>query len=123
VLSPEKQTRLRRILRSAAEQSGRGIVPELRETVPFHKAVKSAAGLRIFCYEDETTVTLRSVFRGNAAQISVLTGPEGGYTPEEAEEAGENGWAPVSLGNTILRCETAPLMVLSAVRFMTMGAD
>ena len=119
--SDEKRTRYHRILRSAAEQSGRGRVPELRDTLPFQEAVNAARGLRLFCYEEERTVTLKEALCERAAEISVLTGPEGGYTPEEAALAGQNGWQSVSLGHTILRCETAPLMVLSAVRLTYMG--
>ena len=118
--SAEKRTRYQRILRSAAEQSGRGYVPELRSVLSFQEAVNAARGLRLFCYEEERTVTLKTALRGQATEISVLTGPEGGYAPEEAALAAQNGWRPVSLGNTVLRCETAPLMVLSAVRLIYM---
>jgi 16S rRNA (uracil1498-N3)-methyltransferase len=118
--APAKPERWRRILRSAAEQSGRGVIPGLRDTVSFGDAVKTAQGLRVFCYEDERTVTLRSVFREGVTETSVLTGPEGGYTPEEAELAAREGWTSVSLGKTVLRCETAPLMVLSAISYLSM---
>jgi 16S rRNA (uracil1498-N3)-methyltransferase len=116
-----KLDRYHRILRSAAEQSGRGVIPELRAVLPFRDAVAAAPGLRIFCYEEERAVTLRSVFREGVRESSVLTGPEGGYTPEEAGFAAENGWQPVSLGNTVLRCETAPVMVLSAIKYVSMS--
>lgn len=118
--SGEKLTRYRRILRSASEQSGRGSVPILRNPLPFEDAIEAAPGLRLFCYEEERTATLKAALAENAAELSVLTGPEGGYTPEEAALAGQCGWKPVSLGNTILRCETAPLMVLAAVRYICM---
>jgi 16S rRNA (uracil1498-N3)-methyltransferase len=118
--SSDKPERWRRILRGAAEQSGRGIIPELRETLPFRDAAALADGLRLFCYEEERTVTLKAALRSESPAISVLTGPEGGYTPEEVAFAGQNGWTPVSLGDSILRCETAPLMVLSAIRFQCM---
>ena len=114
--SPGKLERFRRILRSAAEQSGRGIIPELRQPSTYHAAADAARGLRVFCYEEEKTVPLKSALDKIAGEVSVLTGPEGGYTPEEDAYAAQNGWQPVSLGNTILRCETAPLMVLSAIR-------
>jgi 16S rRNA (uracil1498-N3)-methyltransferase len=119
-LSGGKRERMLKILRSAAEQSGRGRIPELLEVLPFPQAVKDAPGLRIFCYEEERTVSLRKALSGELTKISALTGPEGGYTAEEAHLAAGNGWQPVSLGKTILRCETAPLMVLSAVRFLGM---
>jgi 16S rRNA (uracil1498-N3)-methyltransferase len=116
-ISASKRERFMKILRSAAEQSGRGQIPELSCVSSFNKAVKDAPGLRVFCYEEERAVSLRDAL--TAGEISVLTGPEGGYTPEEARLAIENGWQPVSLGRTVLRCETAPLMVLSAVNFIS----
>jgi 16S rRNA (uracil1498-N3)-methyltransferase len=120
---PAKLERYRKILRSAAEQSGRGTVPRLLEPVTFDGAAAAARGLRIFCYENERTATLREALREGAAETSVLTGPEGGYTPEEAALAEQNGWKSVSLGNTILRCETAPLMVLASIRFLSVFTD
>jgi 16S rRNA (uracil1498-N3)-methyltransferase len=119
-ISQSKRVRYIKILRSAAEQSGRGKIPDLLEALPFKQAVESAAGLRIFCYEEERTLSLRKALSGRFTELSALTGPEGGYTPQEARLAAENGWKPVSLGNTVLRCETAPLMVLSAVKFLNM---
>jgi 16S rRNA (uracil1498-N3)-methyltransferase len=120
VPSPVKWERYRKIMRSAAEQSGRGIIPELRDALDFKDAGASARGLRIFCYENEHTISLRAVFREGVTETSVMTGPEGGYTEEEAAFAEQNGWKSVSLGNTILRCETAPLMPLAAIRFLSM---
>ena len=117
-ISKGKRERCQKILRSAAEQSIRGRIPLLLDVLPFEQAVKEAPGLRIFCYEDERTVSLREAL--SDGEISVMTGPEGGYTPEEARLAADNGWRSVSLGKTVLRCETAPLMVLSAVKFISM---
>ncbi|MDR0293743.1 MAG: 16S rRNA (uracil(1498)-N(3))-methyltransferase [Oscillospiraceae bacterium] len=115
-----RRARFGKILKSAAEQSGRGRLPELRKTLSFQEVVSIAQGLRLFCYEEERTVSLKTALGGGAEEISVLTGPEGGYEPEEAALAVQHGWRSVSLGNTLLRCETAPLMVLSAVCYQTM---
>ena len=123
VPSEDKLERYRRILRGASEQSGRANIPELNSTVTFQDCLTIAPGLRLFCYEEERAVSLKSVLRGGAAEISVLTGPEGGYAPEEAGLAARNGWKPVSLGENILRCETAPLLVLAAVMYQNMLID
>jgi 16S rRNA (uracil1498-N3)-methyltransferase len=121
--SAVKLERYRRILRSAAEQSGRGRIPELRGALSFPDAADAAKGLRVFCYEEESNITLRQIFSEGFDEISVMTGPEGGYTPEEAETAKLKGWKHVSLGNTVLRCETAPLMVLSVINYLSMDAQ
>ena len=68
-------------------------------------------------------VSLREVFNkepGNRAKrIAVVTGSEGGFAAEEAARAAECGAVTVGLGPRILRCETAPLAVLSAVMTLT----
>ena len=50
-----------------------------------------------------------------------MSGPEGGFTPQEAAKAAEAGWRSASLGPRILRCETAPVAALSAAVFYTGG--
>lgn len=123
VPSPEKRERFSRIIKSAAEQSGRGWLPELRNPLPFKEIVRLADGKKLFCYEEEENVSLKSALKNTefaGKPISVMTGPEGGYSPYEATDAAQNGWESVSLGGCVLRCETAPLMVLSVIRFMEM---
>ena len=51
------------------------------------------------------------------ASVAILTGPEGGISPEEYEKASALGWKTVTLGSRILRCETAPLCALSAAMY------
>ena len=50
---------------------------------------------------------------------AVITGPEGGFTPAEAAMARGAGFAVCSMGKRILRCETAPVVALTAVMFAT----
>jgi 16S rRNA (uracil1498-N3)-methyltransferase len=62
--------------------------------------------------------TIRSTYDHDATQpteIIVLSGPEGGLSPAEEAQAIAAGFLPVSLGNRVLRAETAPVAVLSAV--------
>ncbi len=56
---------------------------------------------------------------GQKRKIAVITGAEGGFAAEEAEMAAKAGAKTVGLGPRILRCETAPLAVLSAVMTLT----
>ena len=117
----KKITRLQRIALETAKQSGRGIVPEITAALSFMSAVESAssAGLRLFCYEDEKKHGLKETlesYKGNGT-ISVITGPEGGFTPEEAAAAKDAGILSISLGPRILRSETAPPAVLTAIMY------
>lgn len=109
----------------AAKQCGRGVLPDVAMPLPDFAAVCDAFhafDLVLFFYECGG-VSLREVFNkepGNRAKrIAVVTGSEGGFAAEEAARAAECGAVTVGLGPRILRCETAPLAVLSAVMTLT----
>ena len=111
----KKQERWQKIADEAAGQSGRGILPEVCETLSFNEAVISATNddLCVFCYE-LATENLDTI-NDNVKTVSVIIGPEGGFTVPEAETLAKNGAKTVSLGKRILRAETAPVAALTAV--------
>lgn len=116
----KKQERWQKIAASAAEQSGRGIVPEVVVLGSFNEALTRAAqaDLAIMFYENERSCTLREVLSEKPYKtISLLTGPEGGLENRETEMAMDAGLRVCTLGKRILRCETAPLCALSAVMY------
>ncbi len=110
----KKLLRWQKIVREAAGQSGRGIVPTVRPMMKFEQAVEEMAGyeLPILFYENATK-PLGEVLQNPNGRIAVMTGPEGGFEPAETEHAIEKGLHICSLGPRILRCETAPLAVLA----------
>ena len=114
-------TRLNKIAEEAAKQSGRDRLPEVARPVTFSEMLESASddALALFCYEGESKRTLKAVLEENrdAKKISVIVGCEGGFSEEEAMAARAAGCASVTLGKRILRCETAPSYVLSAISF------
>lgn len=117
---PKKLERWQAIARSAAEQSGRGIIPRIQAAGSYREALEQAAEseLALFFYENEQQTHLSGLFEGRCPDtISILTGPEGGFSPEEALQAQAAGLQSCSLGARILRCETAPLCALSAVMY------
>ncbi len=113
--------RYRRIAEEAAKQSGRALIPEVLPPMSFDEMLKSATALgkAIFCYENESKSKLGGIISslGVGEGVSVIVGSEGGFSPEEAVRATEAGCISVSLGRRILRCETAPLFVLSAIGY------
>lgn len=116
----KKLERWQKIAASAAEQSGRGRIPQVRALSSFHAAVDEAAmcDLALFPYENEKTRALGSFLSGGSYRtISIMTGPEGGFSEEEVALAGQKNMKICSLGPRILRCETAPLCALTAVLF------
>ena len=116
----KKLERWQKIAASAAEQSGRGRIPEIVVLPSYVKALELArqAEKAILFYENEQAVTLHMAL--DAApwkSVSILTGPEGGLEAAEVEQARAAGLEICTLGKRILRCETAPLCALSAVMY------
>ena len=119
----KKTARLQRISLETAKQCGRGRVPVVSALRTFGEAIKlaSEAALPLFFYEDEEELRLKTVLTqsGTMSSISIVTGPEGGFEPSEAEHARSAGMRTVMLGPRILRAETAPAAALAAVMFYT----
>lgn len=121
--SDNKIVRLRRISAEAAKQCGRGRLPQVFDSVSFDEMLRRASDtdLALFCYEDEHTEMLGTLLDGWKSRgmcpdtVSVVVGPEGGFSPEEAQEAGKAGLIPVSLGRRILRTESAAAFVLACL--------
>ena len=116
----KKLERWQKIAASAAEQSGRGRIPQVIVVDSYAAAISRAAqaDLSILFYENERATTLRMALEEKPWKtISLLTGPEGGLEEREVEQAKAAGLQICTLGKRILRCETAPLCALSAVMY------
>lgn len=122
----KKLERWRKIAAAAAEQSGRGLIPQVDIAANYEDAIRQAAQaeLPLFLYENEDQLSLRSAVEASApSSVSVVTGPEGGFSAEEVAAAQHAGLQICSLGPRILRCETAPLCALSALMYATGALD
>ena len=118
----KKLARWRTISLTAAKQSGRIIVPEVSEFITFNEAVKRAESLEfnLIPYENEKGMdrARELVKEANGKKsIGIFIGPEGGISEEELELAMNMGALPISLGNRILRTETAGLALISVLAF------
>lgn len=118
----EKQNaRLARIAEEAAKQCGRAKIPTVTSPLSYSAMLEEArcANLNLLCYENEEGLTIKDIIKDKKrpSTISVIVGSEGGFSPEEVEKAKSSGCISVSLGNRILRCETAPLFALSVLSF------
>ena len=123
----QKNERYNRIALEAAKQCGRGVLPNVALPLPNFGAVCRSFDqydLVLFCYECGGA-PLRQLLAeakpadGQKLRLAIVTGAEGGFAAEEAEMAAKAGAKTVGLGPRILRCETAPLAVLSAVMTLT----
>lgn len=116
----KKTERWQKIALSAAEQSGRGRIPEVIVLGSFQEALERAAksDRAILLYENERATTLKMALEeASFTTLSLMSGPEGGLEEKEVHEAMEAGLWVCTLGRRILRCETAPLCALSAVMY------
>ncbi|MCL2080656.1 MAG: 16S rRNA (uracil(1498)-N(3))-methyltransferase [Oscillospiraceae bacterium] len=114
--SANKLERLNRIAMEAAKQSGRGKLVKVSDSGGFADALTKAGGLKLFCYEKEN-ISIRAAAGELPEKISIMCGPEGGFTENEAALAAAAGWRSVSLGKRILRAETAPLAALAVLMY------
>lgn len=112
-----KYPRWQTIVREAAEQCGRARIPELAPPRDWQGAVGGADGLRLLPWEGgQDQLTLHAVLQeksANYTSFSILIGPEGGIAAPEAQLAVAEGWQVVSLGERILRAETAALTAVA----------
>lgn len=116
----KKLERWQKIAASAAEQCGRGRIPEVRTVASYAQALSQAveADKALLFYENEQAVTLKMALSQSSYQwVSILTGPEGGLEEKEVTQARDAGLQVCTLGKRILRCETAPLCALSAIMY------
>ena len=122
----ERTRRWQRVAREAAKQCGRAVVPEVGVPSALRAWLDAAppGGLRLFLWEGRAPALDEALAgRETPESVAVLVGPEGGWEPEEVEDARRLGWSPVGLGPRILRTETAGPAIVAILqhRYGDMG--
>jgi len=115
-----KSHRWPEVLRRAAVQCRRAIIPELSPCLDLAAVFVDAKNitLRLMLYEGEGTSSLKETLAGHECrQVALLVGPEGGFATEEVAEARVQGFLPVSLGPRILRTETAAISAATVIQY------
>ena len=119
-----KSIRWRKIIREAAEQSGRVLLPELSEIKYFNELFGINQNLSIILWEEEAIQDIKSHLTSisndksnNISEINIIVGPEGGFETNEIRYAENIGMKPVSLGKRILRSDTAGIAAVSCVMY------
>lgn len=123
--SANRLERWRKIIKEAAEQSGRSCLPDLMPTATFVEACSNASDPGIMLWEGEISTGLSQVlsqnkFRGTS-HLSIFIGPEGSFSPNEIDLAKKMGLVTVSLGQRILRAETAGMAAVSVIIYALGG--
>lgn len=131
----KKMDRFQKIALETAKQSGRGIIPEVSALDDLNSVIATAvkhSDRAMLCYEDEKSLHIMTALEhffpkfnlikkplDKIKTIAVITGPEGGFEPSEVMVAQSMDISVVTLGPRILRCETAPVVALSAIMYHT----
>jgi len=122
VIKSSKAARWEKIASEAARQCGRLKVPQIKDVLPVEKALSdlSDSQIKLFACIDKDTISMKSILKEikNPEEVAVFIGPEGDFTPKEIKAAKENGFKLISLGERVLRTETAGLYVLSVLDYM-----
>ena len=121
----KKITRWQKIAESAAKQSVRNTIPEIKNIVNVEKIIQliKEYDCVIVAYENEKSNTIKSELLRikenvhDKIKIAVVIGPEGGLEEKDVELLKQNGAKIVTLGNRILRTETVALNVLSVIMY------
>lgn len=123
--SDKKVQRWEKIAKEAAEQSHRTKIPTITKALDLKQFIQKSQdySYKVIAYEEEAKSGQPSKFASILHLIApgdsllVVFGPEGGLTEQEVTELEKHGFISVGLGPRILRTETAPLYVLSAVSY------
>ncbi|MDW7650112.1 MAG: RsmE family RNA methyltransferase [Bacillota bacterium] len=119
---PDKKTEARlqrweKIIRAAAGQSRRSLLPSIAAPLDWTELVKTIPAYQkaVLFWEGEKNRPLAAALEGisPAGNLLLITGPEGGFSREEALAAADSGACPVTLGPRILRAETAALTAVA----------
>lgn len=114
----KKLLRWQKIAKQAAMQSGRGIVPKVKDAVPFEKGVENSKGEKVIFYELGGE-SVKDILSDKQKEISIFIGSEGGFSGDEVDLVLKNGGRKATLGKRILRAETAPLVALTVIMYET----
>ena len=117
----KKNIRWNKIAEVAAKQCKRNIIPKIEKSININQLCCELKNydLVILAYENEENITIKTVLKENknAKNIAVIVGPEGGLSADEVLMLKDEGAKVVSLGNRILRTETAPIAALSMILY------
>lgn len=114
-----KQARYSKIALEAAQQSGRGIVPEIKDMTSFKNAVSCCKADLIIIFYEGGGEPIQTIMNDTIKSVAIFIGPEGGFEKEEVDAVLEIGGISTTLGKRILRTQTAPVAALTAIMLLS----
>ncbi len=124
--SPHRRARWSRIVQEAAEQCGRARIPEIASPVAFTAACAAAAEAdrRLIAWAGEGRRSFAEAYGDEQPErLALLIGPEGGFTADEVAQAYAHGIVPFSLGERVLRAETAAIVAVTLAMYRAAELD
>ncbi len=116
----KKIVRYQKIVKEAAKQCGRGIIPIVDEMKTFDQVIKNPDNLeKMIIFYEGGGERINDIVSEDQKSVGIIIGSEGGFDLEEVEKAVDNGVLKATLGKLILRCETAPLTAISILMNVT----
>lgn len=119
----DKQSRWQKIALEATRQCRQAYIPEVTQVLSFSEMLKAAPqdAVRVIFWEEETDLDIKNFLHREAlkplTKCWMVIGPEGGFSTEEVQEAGDFGFTPVSLGRHVLRVETASPAAIAVIQY------
>ncbi len=109
----KRKVRWQSILQEGSEQCKRDCIPELTDTIPFSSLTDYISDCNLCAYENAygNAKFMSDTLHGKS--ITIVIGPEGGFSQEEVSQLQDMGYESITLGSRILRAETAALYALS----------
>lgn len=111
----KKQERWQKIAAEAAGQSGRGCIPIVSPPLSWRQMLAEIIPSQTLLFYEGGGRPLPDLVDSKTAELSIIVGPEGGFSEREVQELKEAGITSATLGKRILRCETAPVAALAAI--------
>ena len=115
----KKTERYRKIALEAAQQSGRGIVPEISNQQTLRQAIQADEAECKIVFFEGGGAPLSKIITPDTKSVSIYIGPEGGFEEDEVELLEAHGAVRATLGKRILRTQTAPVAALAAIMLLT----
>ena len=114
-----KKQRWNKICKEASEQSFRSDIPVISNILSLNDLMKENYDLKLLCSLNKNTENIKKVLEKNnkCVKILLVVGPEGGFEPSEEEFLVKNGFLSVSLGENVLRAETAVVAGISMIKY------
>ena len=113
----KKKDRFEKIALESSKQSKRTVIPEIEGLIKINEIKNTSNCLNLVFYENEKESFKSFLSNSKKKDINIFIGPEGGLSEDNIQDLSSKGFKSVSLGNRILRADTAPICALSIIQY------